>query len=154
MQDGETSCMGRSWMNVWKPVELALVGAAKLAWPTFQLINRQFESPTFHPSWAPAPLLKSTQRTKPQFGWPRTTDSLCPSCVRETRARILSGEQSIESLVNQRVGEIPASILERDGKIVIEKTCPIHGIFTDTLSISPEFLKRIETLFPGRDFDA
>src|SRR4030095_12419195 len=74
--------------------------------------------------------------------------------VRETRARILSGEQSIESLVNQHVGEIPASILERDGKIVIEKTCSIHGTFTDTLSINPDFLKRIESLFPGRDFDA
>jgi uncharacterized radical SAM superfamily Fe-S cluster-containing enzyme len=74
--------------------------------------------------------------------------------VRETRGRILSGEQSIESLVNQHVGEIPASILERDGKIVIEKACPMHGTFTDTLAINPDFLRRIESLFPGRDFDA
>jgi len=74
--------------------------------------------------------------------------------VRETRGRILSGEQSIESLVNQHVGEIPASILERDGRIVIEKTCPMHGTFTDTLAINPDFLRRIESLFPGRDFDA
>ena len=33
----------------------------------------------------PAPLLKSRERTSPQLGWPRTTDSLCPTCVRETR---------------------------------------------------------------------
>ena len=55
-------------------------------------------------------------------------------CVRETRARILSGDQAIESLVNQHVGEIPAHIFERDGHVVIEKTCPDHGIFTDTLA--------------------
>src|SRR4051812_2960173 len=106
-------------MNVWKPVELALVGAAKIAWPALQLINQQFESKPFHPKWAPAPLMRSTQRTKPQFGWPRTTDSLCPTCVRETRARILSGEQSIESLVNEHVAEIQAHIVERDGRIEI-----------------------------------
>ncbi len=145
---------GRSWMNVWKPVELALVGAAKAAWPALQLINRQFESQPFQPKWAPAPLLKSSQRTKPQLGWPRTTDSLCPTCVRETRTRILSGEQSIESLVNEHAGEIKAQIVERDGKVIIEKTCPIHGTFTDTLAIDPAFLSRLESLFPGRDFPA
>src|SRR5580704_10781502 len=141
-------------MNVWKPVELALTGAARLAWPVFQAANRQFEGGSVHPKWAPAPLLKSGQRSKPIFGWPRTTDSLCPTCVRETRARILSGEQSINSLVNEKPGEIPAHILERDGKVVIEKTCPTHGTFTDTLSTNPAFLERLESLFPGRDFDA
>jgi uncharacterized radical SAM superfamily Fe-S cluster-containing enzyme len=141
-------------MNVWKPVELALVGAAKVAWPAIQMINRRFEGRTFHPKWAPAPLLKSRERTMPQLGWPRTTDSLCPTCVRETRSRILSGEQSIESLVNEHVGEIKAHIAERNGEVTIEKTCPIHGTFTDTLSIDPAFLKRLESLFPGRDFPA
>ena len=94
----------------------------------------------FQPAWAPGPLLKSRERSKPPLGWPRTTDSLCPTCVNETRARILCGEQSIESLVNQHVGEIPAHIVERDGKVVIEKTCPTHGTFTDTLAINPAFL--------------
>src|SRR3984893_9823154 len=141
-------------MNVWKPVELVLTGAARLIWPTFQAANRQFEGQSFHPTWAPAPLLKSRQRSKPIFGWPRTTDSLCPTCVRETRARILSGEQSIDSLINEKAGEIPAHILERDGKVVIEKTCLVHGTFTDTLSTNPAFLARLESLFPGRDFDA
>jgi tetraether lipid synthase len=141
-------------MSLWKPVELALTGSARLAWPVFQAVNRRFEGKAFQPAWSAAPLMKSRERSSPVLGWPRTTDSLCPTCVRETRARILSGEQSIESLVNQHVGEIPASILERDGKIVIEKTCSIHGTFTDTLAINPDFLKRIESLFPGRDFDA
>ena len=67
--------------------------------------------------------------------------------------RILSGEQSIESLVNDTNGEIKAHILERDGKVVIEKTCPTHGTFTDTLAIDPAFLQAASrALFPGRDF--
>ena len=86
-------------MNVWKPVEWALVGGARLAWPAFQAINRQIEAKTFHPKWSPAPLLKSHQRTKPPLGWPRTTDSLCPECVKETRAQILSGEVPVQSLL-------------------------------------------------------
>jgi hypothetical protein len=98
--------------------------------------------------------MKGRDRTRPQFGWPRTTDSLCPTCVRETRARILSGEQSLESLLNDHAGEIEARILERDGSVVIEKTCPRHGTFVDTLAINPAFLERLENLFPGRDFDA
>ena len=141
-------------MDLWKPVELALVAGAKLAWPALQAINRRFDSPAFQPKWAPAPLLKSRERTRPPLGWPRTTDSLCPACVREARARILAGEQSVESLVGAHVGEIPAHILERDGKVLIEKHCPLHGTFTDTLAINPDFLRRLEGLFPGRDFDA
>ena len=141
-------------MNGWKPLELALTGGARVLWPAFQAINRRFQAKSFHPKWAPGPLPKSHERTKPQFGWPRTTDSLCPTCVRETRARILSGEQSVESLVNEHVGEIKAHIVERDGKVVIEKTCPIHGTFVDTLAINPPFLRRLESLFPGRDFPA
>ena len=38
--------------------------------------------------------------------------------------------------------------------MIVEKTCPQHGTFTDTLAINPDFLRRIENLFPGRDFDA
>jgi uncharacterized radical SAM superfamily Fe-S cluster-containing enzyme len=141
-------------MNVWWPLEQALVAGARLTWPALQFINRGTTARTFQPKWAPAPLLKSTERSKPQLGWPRSTDSLCPVCVREARARILSGEQSIETLVNEHVGEIRANILERDGKIIVEKTCPMHGTFTDTLAINPAFLERIEGLFPGRDYAA
>jgi 7,8-dihydro-6-hydroxymethylpterin dimethyltransferase len=141
-------------MNAWKPLELALVGAARILWPAFQAINRRVDTDSFQPAWAPAPLLKRGERTKPPLGWPRTTDSLCPTCVRDARARILSGEQAIESLVDGHVGEIKAHILERDGKVIVEKTCPIHGTFVDTLAVNPAFLRRLESLFPGRDFPA
>jgi uncharacterized radical SAM superfamily Fe-S cluster-containing enzyme len=141
-------------MNLLRPVEHALAGAARVAWPLFQALNRRVPSKTFHPAWAPGPLLKSNERSKPHLGWPRTTDSLCPVCVRETRARILSGERSVSLLINDKTGEIPAQIVERDGHVVIEKTCPQHGTFTDTLAIDPAFLERIENLFPGRDYRA
>ena len=139
-------------MNVWRPVELALSGAARIAWPLFQSVNRRIPSSSFQPAWAPAPLLKSTERSKPTLGWPRSTDSLCPECVKETRQQILSGARSVESLVHDKNGEIRAHIFERDGKILIEKTCERHGTFTDVLAINAEFLKRIESLFPGRDY--
>ena len=74
--------------------------------------------------------------------------------MRETRARVLSGEQSLESLVGGHTAEIAAHIVERDGKVIIEKTCPVHGTFTDTMAINPAFLQRMESLFPGRDFPA
>ncbi len=136
-------------MNVWRSIEAALTCGARLAWPAFQAINRQIPSHPFQPKWAPAPLLKAHQRSSPQLGWPRTTDSLCPTCVREARARILNGEQSIASLVDEHVGEIKATILERDGKVVIEKTCPSHGTFTDTLSINPGVPAADRIAFPG-----
>ncbi len=44
----------------------------------------------------------------------------------------------MESLVKEQVGEVPAHIIERDGKVLIEKTCPLHGTFTDTLAINTD----------------
>src|SRR4029079_12055781 len=124
-------------MNVWRPLEVAVSGAARLLWPGLQALNTRVPASSFHPDWAPGPLLKSRERTKPPLGWPRQTDSLCPTCVRRARQRILDGEQSIETLVKTHVAEIPATILERDGNVLIEKTCPEHGTFTDTLAIDP-----------------
>ncbi len=141
-------------MSLWAPVELLLHWAASAGWVAFQSVNRRFAGRSFHPPWAPAPLLKSWETSRPMLGWPRTTDSLCPDCVILARNRILSGERDYKTLIHEHTGEIKAQILERDGKIVMEKTCPIHGTFTDVLAIDPRFLARIENLFPGRDFHA
>ena len=137
-----------------RPLEITLSRLADMAWRGFQAINRHLPSKSFQPAWAPAPLLKSWERSSPVLGWPRTTDSLCPTCVREARERILSGQCDVERIVDDHTGEIKAQILERDGRIIIEKTCPQHGTFTDVLSINPDFLTRIERLFPGRDYRA
>jgi 7,8-dihydro-6-hydroxymethylpterin dimethyltransferase len=135
-------------------LEAVITQAANLAWGACTAAARWSPAASFQPAWAPAPLPKSWQKSSPPLGWPRTTDSLCPTCVKDARARILSGVDDHEILRSSRAGEIKASILERDGKILIEKTCPTHGRFTDTLAIDPAFQQRIEHLFPGRDLPA
>ncbi|MSO19476.1 MAG: radical SAM protein [Acidobacteria bacterium] len=137
-----------------KYFDKGLTLAASAAWNTIQFFNKYKPNDTFIPKWSDKPLLKSYQKTKPTLGWPRQTDSLCPTCVREARARILDGEQELSTLLNEKVGEIKATILERDGKIMIVKDCPQHGHFEDILAIDPQFLQNIEGRFPGRDIQA
>src|SRR5213076_1919628 len=100
------------------------------------------------------PLLKSYEKTKPPLGWPRETDSLCPTCTREARQAILDGKKDVSVLLNEKVGEIKATILERDGKILMVKDCPIHGHFEDVMAIDTDFFKHLEDVFPGRDIRA
>jgi len=57
-------------------------------------------------------------------------------------------------LLNEPVGEIKAKIIERDGKIMMVKECPKHGVFEDLMSIDPAFSKHLEDVFPGRDIRA
>ncbi|MGD0526040.1 MAG: radical SAM protein, partial [Polyangiaceae bacterium] len=133
-------------------LEGALSRAAREAWPWVQRFNRAFERPAAHPAWAPGPLLKRRERSHPPLGWPRETDSLCPACVKEVRAAVLSGARDVRSLVEGKPGEIRARIHEKDGNVVMEKTCPAHGRFEDVLSVDPAFMARIECLYPGRDF--
>jgi 7,8-dihydro-6-hydroxymethylpterin dimethyltransferase len=129
---------------------------ARRAWPLVQRLNRALERPAPHPSWAPAPLLKRRERTFPELGFPRETDSLCPRCVKEVRSDVLSGKRDLRTLIDGRPGEIRARIVEemRDGRpaVVMKKTCPTHGAFEDVMAIDSAFLKRIERLYPGRDY--
>jgi uncharacterized radical SAM superfamily Fe-S cluster-containing enzyme len=126
--------------------------AAAAAWPLVQRFNERFERPSPHPAWAPAPLLKRRDKTRPQLGWPRHTDSLCPKCVKEVRADILDGVRELDTLVGGKPGEIRATICEKDGKLWMVKECKKHGRFEDVMSIDPAFTSRIEKLYPGRDF--
>ena len=77
-----------------------------------------------------------------------------PRCVPEIRQQILDGKLPVEILKNQKVGEIKANIIERDGKILMVKECAIHGQFEDVMSIDPAFSKHLEDVFPGRDMRA
>src|SRR6185503_521492 len=95
------------------------------------------EATLFHPRWSDTPIPRSQKRTKPPLGWPRETDSLCPRCVKEARTEILDGSADWTKLLTDKPGEIRARIVERDGHIVMEKTCPVHGAFSDTISIDP-----------------
>src|SRR3990170_3064390 len=137
-----------------KYVEKGLAIAAEGAWQVFSRVNRISQNPSFVPKWSDKPLLKSYQKTKPPLGWPRETDSLCPNCVREARQAILDGTKPLESLLNEKVGEIKATILEKDGKIVMVKDCPLHGHFEDTMAIDTAFFKHLEEMFPGSDIRA
>jgi tetraether lipid synthase len=137
-----------------KYVEKGLSVAANGAWVVFNGLNKIHQNPSFTPKWSDKPLLKSYQKTKPPLGWPRETDSLCPKCVREARQEILDGKKDVSVLLNEKVGEIKATILERDGKIMMVKDCPIHGHFEDVMAIDTDFFKHLEEVFPGRDIRA
>jgi uncharacterized radical SAM superfamily Fe-S cluster-containing enzyme len=137
-----------------KYVEKALTYAAQAAWTVFDKANQIHQSPSFTPKWSDKPLLKSYQKTKPPLGWPRQTDSLCPRCIPEVRKEVLDGKKPLSLLIDQKVGEIKAQVIERDGKILMVKDCPIHGHFEDVMSIDLAFFKHLEECFPGRDIRA
>ncbi len=137
-----------------KYVEKGLSVAANGAWTVFNAVNRINPREAFIPNWSDKPLLKSWQKTKPPLGWPRQTDSLCPVCVREARQEILDGKKDVSVLLHEKVGEIKATILERDGKILMVKDCPIHGHFEDVMAMDTDFFKHLEQVFPGRDIQA
>src|ERR1700756_5956710 len=137
-----------------KYAERAVTIAAQGAWSVFERLNRISPNPSFTPKWSDKPLLKSYQKEKPPLGWPRTTDSLCPKCIPEIRQQIVDGKLPHEILLNEKVGEIKATIIERDGKILMVKECPKHGRFEDLMSMDTEFSKHLEDVFPGRDIRA
>ena len=137
-----------------KYVDKGLTLLGKGLFNGIHFFNKYRPNPSFTPKWSEKPLLKSWQKSKPTLGWPRTTDSLCPTCVREARAKILSGDQDYRSLINEHVGEIKADIVERDGQIWMVKECPEHGKIEDIMAVDSKFLEHIENNYPGRDIDA
>jgi uncharacterized radical SAM superfamily Fe-S cluster-containing enzyme len=137
-----------------KYMEKGMAVAANVAWHIYEPLNRIKQRPSFTPKWSDKPLLKSYQKTKPPLGWPRTTDSLCPKCIPEIRQQIVDGKLPHEILLNEKIGEIKAQIIERDGKILMIKDCEKHGHFEDVMSIDPAFFKHLEEVFPGRDIRA
>jgi uncharacterized radical SAM superfamily Fe-S cluster-containing enzyme len=134
-----------------KVAEKAVVYAARGAWAVFERLNRISPNPSFTPKWSEKPLLKSWEKEKPPLGWPRTTDSLCPKCIPEIRKQILDGKLPLDVLLNEKVGEVKAQIVERDGQIWMLKDCPKHGHFEDLMSIDPAFTAHLQEMFPGRD---
>jgi len=97
-------------------------------------------------------MLKSYERSAPPLGFPRVTDSLCPRCVPEVRTAIINGDADLSLLADKHPGEIKAQIVEENGRVLMRKACEKHGPFEDVLSTNPDFTRRIEGLFFGRDF--
>src|SRR5881296_3085683 len=137
-----------------KYAEKALTVTAGAAWLVFDKLNQIRQNPSFTPKWSDKPLLKSYQKTKPPLGWPRETDSLCPRCIPEIRKEILDGKRDYKILLTEKVGEIKAKVIERNGKILMVKDCPVHGHFEDVMAIDTAFFKHLEDVFPGRDIRA
>ncbi|HSU89432.1 MAG TPA: radical SAM protein, partial [Terriglobia bacterium] len=137
-----------------KYVDAAVCYSAGAAFDTIQYFNRFRPNPSFTPKWTEKPLLKSWQKTKPVLGWPRQTDSLCPECVKEAREAIIGGTADWTKLLHEKVGEVKATIIERNGQVWMVKDCPQHGKTEDLMAIDVKFLEWIEKNFPGRDIPA
>src|SRR3989442_14388457 len=131
-------------MKPLKYFERGLAAFAGAAFNSIQAVNKYRPNPSFTPKWSDKPLLKSWQKTKPTLGWPRVTDSLCPNCVIEAREEILGGKQDVSILLNEKVGEIKAQIIERDGEIWMVKDGHIHGHFEVMMAIDSKVLLAIE----------
>src|SRR6201998_1205479 len=140
--------------RAWKTLDYVLCKTAGVTFDTIQIINKHNPNPNFTPKWSDKPLLKSWEKSKPTLGWPRQTDSLCPGCVKDARAAIMDGKKDWRDLMHEKVGEIKAQIIERDGQIWMVKECPIHGRYEDLMAIDSKFLEWIEKNFPGRDIPA
>ncbi len=137
-----------------KAIDAAVCYSAGIAFDAIYAVGKYDPKAAFTPKWSEKPLQKSWQKTKPTLGWPRQTDSLCPQCVREAREAIVSGRQDWKTLLNEKVGEVKADIVERDGQVWMVKDCPQHGKIEDMMAVDVRFLEWIERNFPGRDIPA
>ncbi|MEP7341506.1 MAG: radical SAM protein [Acidobacteriota bacterium] len=137
-----------------KYVEKGLSAIAGAAFNTAQFFNQFNPNESFIPKWSDKPLQKSWQKTKPTLGWPRVTDSLCPKCVKEARTRIIEGGEDPWQIIQEKPGEIKATIIERNNEIWMIKDCPVHGHIEDMMAVDAKFLEHVETMYPGRDIDA
>jgi uncharacterized radical SAM superfamily Fe-S cluster-containing enzyme len=137
-----------------KFVDQAVCSTATVVFDTVQFFNKYRPGASFIPKWSDKPLLKSYQKTKPQLGWPRQTDSLCPECVKDARSKIMNGDENWQTLLTEKTGEIKANIIERNGEVWMVKDCPVHGHFEDMMAADAKFLTWIERNFPGRDIRA
>ena len=127
--------------------------AADLTWRVLQPINRMVpEGELPHPEWAPARLMKSRERSRSPLGVPRTTDSVCPKCVVETRDGIVHQRVGVDVL-KHNPGLIKADILEEAGRVLMRKGCSRHGPFEDVLASNAEFFRRMESMDLGCDFE-
>ncbi|HKM83440.1 MAG TPA: radical SAM protein, partial [Candidatus Acidoferrum sp.] len=140
--------------QLFRSMDWVVCKTADITFNTIQYFNKRNPNPSVTPQWSDKPLLKSWEKTKPTLGFPRQTDSLCPACVKAAREAIISGAKDWRDLAHEKVGEIKAQIVERDGQVWMIKDCPKHGHYEDLMAIDSSFLKWIEAQFPGRDIPA
>ena len=137
-----------------RSLDWILCKAAKYTFDGVQYFNKRNPNPSVTPQWSDKPLLKSWEKSKPTLGFPRQTDSLCPGCVKEAREAIIAGKKDWRDLMSEKVGEIKAQIIERDGQVWMIKDCPLHGHYEDMMAVDSKWLSWIEKQYPGRDIPA
>ena len=126
--------------------------AAGIAWNVAQLINRSLpegQLPT--PVWSSTPLKKKRERVSPPLG-PRMAQSVCPKCLIEVRDGVLGCTMNATDLIDHP-GVIDAEIVEEAGTVLLRKACDRHGPFEDMLATDAGFFWKMESLFPGCDFE-
>ncbi len=111
--------------RAWKVADAILCKTAGVAFDTLQFFNKFNPNPSFtyrsgRTSFA-AEIVGEDQAHA--LGWPRQTDSLCPGCVKEAREAIMDGKKDWRDLMYEKVGEIKAQIIERDGQVWMVKEC-------------------------------
>ena len=95
-----------------KLAEKSITLVAKAGWAVFEKLNSISPNASFIPRWSDKPLLKSLSEGKaapwlaPHDGFP------LPRCVPEIRQQIIDGKLPHEILLNEKVGEIKAQIIE------------------------------------------
>ncbi len=140
--------------QLFRSIDWAVCKTAGFTFNTIQHFNKKNPNPSVTPQWSDKPLLKSWEKTKPTLGFPRQTDSLCPACVKEAREAIIAGKKDWRDLMSEKIGEIKAQIIERDGQVWMVKECPQHGHYEDMMAIDSKWLNWIEKQYPGRDIPA
>src|SRR6201981_2771423 len=137
-----------------RSIDWVLCKTAAVTFNSIQYFNKRNPNPSVTPQWSDKPLLKSWEKSKPTLGFPRQTDSLCPGCVKEAREAIIAGKKDWRDLMREKVGEIKAQIIERDGQVWMVKDCPLHGHYEDMMAVDSKWLSWIEKQYPGRDIPA
>ena len=128
---------------------LSMLG--NFAWKATTTAASLFEREAPHPSWAPGPLPRASERQTPPLYYPRATKSICPKCNEEAAAAVLHGEAALNEF-RDHPGVIDAELVEEAGQVLMRKACSIHGPYQDVISTDASFSNRINSLYFGQDF--
>jgi len=129
------------------------MASSNVGWKALKQVGgRKGNGTAITPDWAPGPLVRSSELERPELGFPRETDSLCPTCVTEERDQFLQAPCELSEFVHNSNGRIKATLLEENGRIIMRKTCAKHGLIEDVISIDPRFNRLQEQRYYGRDF--
>jgi uncharacterized radical SAM superfamily Fe-S cluster-containing enzyme len=82
---------------------------------------------------------------------PRHITSACPWCHARILNQVLAGTMSESAFEACPAYIVPAQIIQRDGRIWMQKVCPEHGLIEDLLSSDAAFTARMESLYSPQD---